>query len=356
MKNISFRYRIFFALSAVILSYLVCSVLFLRLYVKNVLHEENINDGKALATSLSLHVADYVLVKDYLAIDRIFENIMSSTEEVSYIFIEKDSDILVHTFREGFPKELINIGHKKDVADWMIVNANGESYYDFSVPVSGGQGGVLRLGKSERLLSDVMKNVINSQIYIALFIFGGATVLSLIISNRLVKPLSRLTVSAEKIADGKYSESIKMSGGDEVGRLSQAFTKMADAVKVRENELRDVNQDLETVNIKLHEYIGELNQTKDELIKAKQETAVIETARAMIHHLRQPLTYLIMAIELFTDEIKEGTINVNEVQKKLFAIEEAGLRIAEILDRFEKLKEYKTVQYSDETKIVDIGE
>jgi len=164
-----------------------------------------------------------------------------------------------------------------------------------------------------------------------------------------------LTASAIEIANGNYSKKVTIQSNDEVGQLADAFIKMEDAVKIREKELREINEELEEVNVRLHEYINELNRTKDELIRTKQDAAVVETSRAVLHHMRQPLTYLIIAIDLLLAEIKEkGALDTAATQKNLRAVEEAGYKLTELLKKFENLKEYKVVEYVDEIKILDI--
>jgi signal transduction histidine kinase len=130
---------------------------------------------------------------------------------------------------------------------------------------------------------------------------------------------------------------------------------MIHAVKLREDELRDSNRELEDVNVKLQENMVKLQKTSEDLIRSKQDAAVVETARAFLHHLRQPLTYLTMAIELLADEITEGDpLDYASSKKKLDAIMNAGQRLAELLNKFETLHSYKIVAYDNATKIIDI--
>ncbi|MBI5204743.1 MAG: HAMP domain-containing protein [Nitrospirae bacterium] len=356
MKNLSLKYKLFLSTAIVVLLYAAFSILFVNLYVKNTFEKESIRDGKSLVAAMSSHIVDYLLIKDFMSINKFFDEIMATNNKVSYIFIEKDGQVLLHTFQEGFPKRLLDVTHKKGAVDYMVVKKGDETYYDFSAPIFEGRAGVLRVGISERVGENAIRETIKSLAFIAVGFLIIALIVSILISRRLTRPISLLTSSATEIADGNYSKSVEVHGDDEVGKLSVSFNKMAGAVKIREKELREVNEELETVNIRLHEYIEELNRTKDELVKSKQDKAVTETSKAMIHHMRQPLTYLVMAIELFTDEIQGGAFNMDAIQKRLFAIEEAGMKVSELLKKFEALKEYRTVEYSDRTKIIDIGE
>ncbi len=355
MKKISLGYKLFLLLFAIISSYAVFSVLFVNLYLKDMLKKHFVNMGNALAATVSNHVTYDILINDFVGAYSVFEDTMANNPEVSYFFIEKDGHVIVHTFKEGLPKGLLNVGHEKGRINHIIVETGDETYYDFSAPIFQGRAGTLRLGISGKKIMEMTDRAVRSLIYIAVAMGILALALSILVSRKLIRPLTVLASSAIKASDGRYEDVTVIDSGDEVEELSRAFNKMVEAVKIREKELTKVNKELEDVNIKLHEYIDELHRTKDELVKSKQDKAVLETSRTIIHHMRQPLTYLTMAIEMFTDEIQEGAFDSDALQKKLFAIEEASQNVAVLLRKFEKLSQYKIVEYTDKTKIIDIN-
>jgi len=358
MKNLSLKYKLFFVLSLTVLLYAVFSALFVNFYLKNLLKKHFVDMGKVLTATVSNRIVNDLLIKNFVEIVASFDGVMKNNPDVSYLFIEKDGHVLLHTFREGFPIGLLNIGHKKNETDYVLVETGNGSYYDFSTPIFREQTGTLRIGMSVRNIEKTLNNANKSLLYVALASVAATLVFSIIISKKLIKPLSMLTDSATEIANGDYSKTIQTyDSDDEVGKLTEVFNKMINAIKLRENQLRETNEDLEVYGVKLFEYIEELNRTKDELVKSKQDQAVVQTSKAMLHHVRQPLTYLVMAIEIFTDELQEGkNLNTDEILKKLRIVEAAGNRVTEILKKFEKLKEYKSYEFSDSTKIIDIEE
>jgi len=133
----------------VIFSFII--VAFMEIYVKKILKEDSINVGKALVTAMALHIVDPLLINDFVALDNYSDEIMKANTEIAYIFIEKDGQVLLHTFREGFPKNLLNIGHRKDTVDYMNVRTDKGLFLDFSVPIYGGRAGMLRVGFDERI-------------------------------------------------------------------------------------------------------------------------------------------------------------------------------------------------------------
>lgn len=357
MKATSLRHKLLLAISSAVLLYAGLSILFVNVYFSGILKRNMISGGTALVSTISAHIADSVLIRDFLGIDHFFHTVKEANSEVAYLFVEKEGAVLVHTFHEGFPRGLLGVGHRRGQPDYVVIEGAGkEIYYDFSSPILNGRAGTLRLGVSGAMVGRTIANAVTSLLTVAVGALALALLLSVVISNRLVvRPLSVLTATATDIARGDYARVVPVETEDEIGRLADAFNKMLEAVRLREGGLREINEELEEVNVKLHEYIGELDRTRDELIKAKQDRAVVETKGALLHHVRQPLTSLIMSIELLIDEMKRGGVSDSgECLRRVKTIEEAGERVAEILRKFEELKEYKAVEYAGKTTIVDI--
>lgn len=355
MRTLSLKQKLFITIAMVVVSYAILSVLFIDIYVNNVLRSKRITQGNALVATIASHVADPLLIRDYLAIDEFFDSIRRTNPDVAYIFIEQNDQVLLHTFQGGFPQKLLSVGHRKTVVDYVVVVTNEGTYYDFAAPVFGGRAGTLRLGVSPEADNMIMKATKKSLLYVALGVLAVALGITALISRRLTAPLSRLTQSASAMAKGDFSMDLCGEGDDEVCRLAQAMGRMAQAVKVRERELLEINEELEAVNVRLHEYIGELQRTRDELVKTKQDAAVVDTARAFLHHARQPLTYLIMAIELMTDDLAaDGALNPETMGGRLQAVQDASVRLSDLLRKFEQLKTYHPIEYDGTTKILDI--
>jgi len=73
----------------------------------------------------------------------------------------------------------------------------------------------------------------------SLFLIAGAMVI-LFVSRQLIRPISRLTATAEDFARGDFSaiDRIQPRSDDEVGKLSQSFIKMAEHIRDSQAALR----------------------------------------------------------------------------------------------------------------------
>jgi methyl-accepting chemotaxis protein len=355
MKNLSFKYKLFLAMSFIVILYASVSVLFVELYLKKILHEESFEDSKAFAATIAENVYHHLQSYDFSEIKTNFRNIMKTNTEIAYIFIQKDDNVLVHTFNSAVPEKLTAVTHKDNEIDFETVTLGENTYSDFSVPIHDSATGTLRVGISERLEKETIRHIMFSLFYITIAVLAAALGISVLLARKLTRPLTMLSASAIEMTKSGLFSSVPVEPNCEIGYLSTVFNKMIQVSKEREDELKEINEELETVNITLHDYIEKLRITTEELVKSRQDMAVIDTARAFLHHIRQPLTYLAMAIDLLTDEISEDNkLNIASVQKKLAVVEDAGKTLSELLRKFDNLKEYKVMLFDDTTKITDI--
>ena len=98
----------------------------------------------------------------------------------------------------------------------------------------------------------------------------------------------------------------------------------------------------------------ELEFVQEQLILSEKKTAMIETAGAVAHELRQPMTTIIGTIDLLnTDKDIDENQHLN---KRLKTIKKQCLRMAETIKQMEQLVEYKTRPYVNGSLIIDLEE
>ncbi len=113
----------------------------------------------------------------------------------------------------------------------------------------------------------------NEFLFISLIALGGlAILLSVIFSRKLTRPIKELTSAASQISEGNLRSRVDISRRDEIGRLSGAFNRMAEAL-MRQEALRkrltaNVAHELRTPISGLR---GEIEGMIDGLIPANKE-------------------------------------------------------------------------------------
>ncbi|MEA1921797.1 MAG: histidine kinase dimerization/phospho-acceptor domain-containing protein [Pseudomonadota bacterium] len=98
----------------------------------------------------------------------------------------------------------------------------------------------------------------------------------------------------------------------------------------------------------------ELEIVQEQLILSEKKTAMIETAGAVAHELRQPMTAIIGTIELL--DLDDDIENNPHLSKRFKSIQRQCLRMAETIKQMEQLVEYKTRPYVNGSLIIDLGE
>ena len=100
-----------------------------------------------------------------------------------------------------------------------------------------------------------------------------AVVLSFFMMRRVLAPLTDMTGITQKIAGGDFSERVPVLSSDEIGRLAEAFNRMADSLKNLENLRRslmiDVAHELRTPLTNIRGYLEALD---DKVVPPSKET------------------------------------------------------------------------------------
>ncbi len=99
----------------------------------------------------------------------------------------------------------------------------------------------------------------------------------------------------------------------------------------------------------------ELEEIQKQLIRSEKKVAMTETAGAIAHELRQPLTAILGAIELINTVPRDTTAD-SHLDKLLATISKQCLRMADIIEKMEQLVAYKTRPYIKGQKIIDLDE
>lgn len=136
-----------------------------------------------------------------------------------------------------------------------------------------------RLGETQQTVQTVTVISLGGALAVILL----ATLLSLLVVGRALRPLSAITQGAERIAQGDYRHRVNLDAGtDEVGRLGAAFDRMAAAIATafatQRRFVADASHELRTPLTALRGYtdilllgVGEDRNTAERVLGAMQE-------------------------------------------------------------------------------------
>ncbi len=135
-------------------------------------------------------------------------------------------------------------------------------------------------------------------------------------AQRVLSPLPRLQERVEAVARGELIQKLGPSTDDEIGRLAQEFERMVEALRAREESLRDA-------------------QTR--LIQTERLAAIGRMAAHVSHEVRNPLSSIGLNVELLEEELATAAPETKELLgaihreiDRLGAVTEEYLRVARL--------------------------
>jgi len=187
-----------------------------------------------MAHALALEATDKVLTNDLVALQKMLDHQMRSLPSLAYLFVVRDGRLLAHTFPGGVPKELIGANDADSGEQGRlqrIESTKGERYLDIAWPIFSGRAGILRLGFSEKPLSEQVRKLWLQMSLVTLGILFLAVAASLIFVKRITRPLAELATATRRIDEGDLDVKVAVTGGDEVAALGSSFNQMVSRVK-----------------------------------------------------------------------------------------------------------------------------
>jgi len=290
--------------------------------------------------SHALSLEQPVITDDVVAIQRILTDTLEGHPEIKYMIVrDVQGRIIAHTFNKAVPEDLIappapNTGS----GDTMRVLEDVESkIFEVTNPILSGRGGVLQLGMSDESVRSELADLTGSmfQIFIASVVIAFA--LSHVLAQFLTYPIAHLKKASEKIAEGDFTSRSGVFSGDEVGRLSESFNKMAESLQIYSLEVKENET--------------EMHGLIQKIVNAQEEERKV-LSRELHDHLGQSLLALLLSVRANCElNGVDGSVS-NDVEDKIQGLIDEVHHLAwgmhpSILDDYGL--EHALTRYIDET-------
>jgi len=171
---------------------------------------------------------------------------------------------------------------------------------------------------------DLMTNLLESRKILLITIISDALVLivfgSFLLSRVLVNPMKDLVRLTKRISDGDFSQTIEVTGKNEIGQLMESFNRMVERLKENQESLGNYLESLESTN-------KQLKQAREELIRTEKLASVGRFAAGVAHEVGNPLG----AILGYTSILKKEGIEGEESKDYMRRIEGEIERINKIV-------------------------
>ncbi len=364
-----FRTKVLLSIIPMILA--LC-VLFggMSLYQHNrLLHSEFVKRGKALASNLAASGELGVFSEDERLLNAALRGI-TGEEDVAYVFIYNDVGKRLigggkALTQPGLAPTTETLNHEiraqmltdHQPASRTVKETGTESFLEFYAPIISAEVrlveeqyfgmprstrglsedrsrviGIARVGLSMRNIDAHSAYLIKLWAILSVVFLAGGALAAYALSRKITQPITRLTESTARMAEGQIDQEISVDSLDELGTLATTYNKMAKALTYTlderarvARELRDLNRSLED---RIRERTSQLEETNRDLSRASRHKS--EFLANMSHELRTPLN----AILGFTDLIIDGIYGQvpNELRESMEDIRINGRHLLRLIN------------------------
>jgi signal transduction histidine kinase len=200
----------------------------------------------SIARDLAARATDLILLNDQFAIQQLLSTTLENNPEVRYAFIvDKDGNILAHTFGDTFPLALLSANQTQpdEHHHAVILQTDEGLIWDTAVPIFDGRAGTARIGLSDERIRQAEQTVTGQILLTTVLVAAIGVTAAMFLTLILTRPILDLARATAKVARGDFTPRVPRWADDEIGDLAEAFNNMA-AELAHTEELRREREQL----------------------------------------------------------------------------------------------------------------
>ncbi len=202
------------------------------------LSDELRDRGEIMSNNLAASIVEPVLVEDMVTLHRLIDKIKTTENNVRYIYVtDSKGRVLVHTFENGFPIELLDI-YENFEGNSRLIDIDNDYVIDTRAPILEGNAGYVHIGLAERIIVEKVAETSNLIIVLVFAVGTLGVFLAYMAGNYLTTPIRALVKGTKEIGRGNLGYRINVDTTDEISHLADAFNQMSYNLKNNMEELR----------------------------------------------------------------------------------------------------------------------
>lgn len=200
-----------------------------------------------------------VLSADVVAVDETYKDELFKVFKTYYQIdgTTKKGYLLSETGKIVLPTDKAFIDETLEITDNIILAESGKvgslnleaDYFDYAKPVmkNGKVEYIFYLKQDKSTINEIVSSLKQSILYVMMAALGISVIISYILAKAITIPVSKLTKSAEKMANGDFSGIKEIKSGDEISLLASKFNYMAKRLQSTLGEISKEKVKLEAV-------------------------------------------------------------------------------------------------------------
>jgi len=220
-------------------------------------------------------------------------------------------------------------------------HANSALENHYTIPL-----GRVRVSLQDDTLTSLKRDTVSNGIIVLLSGIALISVLALLMSNQIVRPILTLSNAFGRLRRGEFNTRVQQTSGGELGILERGFNEMASRVALTQEELlsevAQTTSDLQTTMDALEERNIELDLARKNALKSSQ--AKSEFLASISHEIRTPMNGIIGFARLL------GKTELNSTQAdQLRAINDSAENLMSIINDvldFSKLESGRIIYHA----------
>lgn len=239
---------------------------------------------------------------------------------------DKDGSRAIATLISEEVNEAVLVQGRRYVGEAFVVTTWYITAYEPIRDIDENTIGVLYVGVLRQPFDDVFRNTIFTFLGIALA--GVALVVGVAIyqAKRISTPLKRIEEIANRIADGDYTQEIRVKAPREIEHLAVSLDQMAKQLERERSELEEWGTKLEQ---KVLERTEEIKKIHAQLFRSEKLASLGKLAAGVAHEINNPLTGVLTNSSLLLDDLDKNDPRRDDVE----VIVKETIRCREIVKR-----------------------